>query len=204
MHVAEVSIFEFSFDQEGCLNTFGSIGMNINEPSDDHVDDDDEDGIVPEVREPDSFSDDEPGHKKDSSNTEDVSSKSVVLHGRVGSNECWASFVDFFALSCSIAERNAGHVDVRISVSPDEIEEASAAAASIIACCSELRAACLRVADEEFDQKSRNFEESVQEGSTNNTAPVLAEESLVRIVASSFLGSHPVPVRSSSRNAEVD
>ena len=135
--------------------------MNINEPSHNHVDDDDKDGIVPEVREPDSFSQDKPSHEEDSSNTQNVSSKSVVFHGRVRSNKCWASFVNLFALSGSITERNTRHVNVRVSISSHEIEEATAAAASVVACCSNLRAACLRVTDQKFDQKSRDFEKGI-------------------------------------------
>ena len=54
------------------------------------------------------------------------------------------------------------------------------------------------MADEELDQEGRKFEESVEERSTDNTAPVLAQESLVRVVAAGFLGSHPVPVSSGS------
>lgn len=106
---------------------------------------------MPEVGEPDSLSQDEPGHQEYSRNAKNVSGKSVVFQRGVGTNEGWASFIDFFRLSCGIAERNASHVNVRVGISPDQIEEASAATASVNAGGSELGAACLRVADQKFD-----------------------------------------------------
>lgn len=159
---------------------------------------------MPEVGEPDSFSEDEPSHKEYSSNTENVSSESEMFHGGMGSNKSWASFVDLFTLSGSIAEWNTSNVNVRVGISSNKIEEACAAAASIIADCSEFRTASLRVTNEKFDQKSRKFKESIEERSTNDATPMFAKESLIRIITSSFLGSHPVPISSSSGNTEVD
>ena len=125
--------------------------MDVDEPGDDHVDDHKQDGIVPEVGEPDSLSQDEPGHQEHGSHAEHMGGKSVMFHGGLGSNESWASLVDLLALSGGIAERNAGHVDVGVSIGPDKIEEASAAAAGVVAGGSKLRAAGLRVADQQFD-----------------------------------------------------
>ena len=73
--------------------------MDVDEPGNNGIDDDDQDGIVPEVGVPNSLSNDEPGHQENSGNTENVSSEFIVSHWGVGSNESRASFTVFLALS---------------------------------------------------------------------------------------------------------
>ena len=67
---------------------------------------------MPEVAVPDSLSEDEPGHKEDCGNAEDVGGESEVFHRGVRSDESWASFIDLLALSSRVAEGDSGHVDV--------------------------------------------------------------------------------------------
>lgn len=100
------------------------------------------------------------------------------------------------ALSGSVTERNSGQVNVRVGVSSDKFEETSEDVASVVAHGAEFGAASVGVADEEFDQKCRDLKESVEERSSNNTAPVFAYESLVGLVARGV--PSPVPVNSTA------
>lgn len=63
-----------------------------------------------------------------------------------------ASIADFLALPCRITERNSREVHVRVGVCSNEVKEAGAAVARIIADSSELCTACLRVANDQFDE----------------------------------------------------
>lgn len=137
--------------------------MDAYEPSHNGVDHHNHDSVVPEVGEPDTLSQDEPGHEEDCSHAKDMGNKSVVLHGRVRANEGGASFADLFALSGRVTEGNSGHVYVRVSIGSDKVEEACEAAAGIEAGSSDLGAAGLGMADKELHDEGGDFEESVEE-----------------------------------------
>ena len=204
VHVLELSIVDLSLCQVSCLETLGSICLDVYEPGQDGINDHDQDSIVPEIGVPNSLSEDEPSHQENSGHTENMSCEFVVSHWGVWSNEGWASFAILLAFTSRIAERNSRHVDIAIGIGSDQIEEACEDSTGVVAAGAKLATASLRMADEKFDEMSWKIEEGIKERSTNNATPVFADKSLVWSVASSFIGSGVVPVGSSSWDAEGD
>lgn len=137
--------------------------MDADEPGQHAVDHEDQDGDVPEPVEGHALSQDEPGHQEHGGHAENVGGEPVVLHGGLVADVGGAPVVDLLCLSGGIAEGDARHVDVGIGVSPDQVPEAVAAAAAVVASSAQLGAASLRVADEQLHDESWDGEEGIQE-----------------------------------------
>lgn len=125
-----------------------------------------------------------------------------MFHGIVSSNELISVEAKVSAFSSGIAEIVAGKSDIAVCISSHKIE-AITTAAFLIAFGSDSVAASSSMAHEQLDEKSRNFEESINEGSSDNTSPVSGEQSVKRSVPFG-LRIVPIPIAGSSRNDEVD
>ncbi len=125
-----------------------------------------------------------------------------MFHRIVSSNELISVEAKVSAFSSGIAEIVAGKSDIAVCISPHKIE-AITTAAFLIAFGSDSVAASSSMAHEQLDEKSRNFEESIHEGSSDNTSPVSGEQSIKRSVPFG-LRIVPIPIAGSSRNDEVD
>lgn len=153
--------------------------------------------VVDHSHSEDQYSDDE-----GKGNQQAMSHKSVVLDCGVSSNEFAGMGAELFAFSGRVAEWDTSQVNVTIGISPDQVEEWSEAAASIVTESSALWAASVRVADQQLSNQSWDLEECIQEWSSNDAAPVPCDESPVRRVARSL--TSPVPVNSIAWDAEVE
>lgn len=97
-----------------------------------------------------------------------MSGEAVVFHGGVSADVLTRAVAEDLALSGRVAVRDAGEVDVGVDVGADQVEEAGAAAAAVVAACAHLTAAGLGMADEQLGDESGDFEEGVEEGSADD------------------------------------
>ena len=99
-----------------------------------------------------------------------------MFKGVVSTNKQIGANAVVIACSSSITEWDSCKIDVAVWVSSDDVEEVSPTA-SLLARNSSLVAACTLVAGNQFNKKSGNLEECVQEGSSNYTTPMSGKES---------------------------
>lgn len=125
-----------------------------------------------------------------------------MLHWVEASDELVTIEADVVALSSGVAERKSGQSDIAIRVSSDQVK-AESKRAFLIAGVSDFVAARSRVASEKLVEEGGDFEEAIDEGSSNDASPVPGDEALKRGVPLG-VGIVPVPVGGSARDAEVD
>lgn len=193
--------FQFQFSQVTCLKSFSWVGMNSNKPCHCSINRQNHNGDVPQIKVQSSVIQNPKGPEENEWNWSNVSSQSIMLHCWVVSDKLSWLIAQFSALPCSITERNACQINVRVSVSSDQFKETCENVASVVAQSAQLWTACVWMANNQFNEQSWNFEESIEEWSTNNAAPVFADESLIRLVA--WRVSGPVPINSVSGNTEI-
>lgn len=114
------------FGKEAGLDPFGGIGMNSNEPGHDCIAKVNCAGSVPKANCMHSCVQDEHSQHSKESKDSHMSIESIVLHGRVAANEIGVVGTKFFALTSRVAVGETAKVDVRVGVSSDQVEEATA------------------------------------------------------------------------------
>ena len=191
------------FGQETGADAFSGVCADIDEPADDSVGNDNEDHVLPPVEVDHSLVDINWAQNIEQSHQKCWSHKPVVFHGVESAHKLVSGVdADVVALAGRVAEGFTWKVDVAVGIGSDEVEE-EAAAAFVFAGVSQFSAAGAGVAGEEFDEKSGDFEETVEEGACNDATPVSGEESGERAGALGLVGV-PVPVGGATGDAEVD
>lgn len=131
VHVFEPALRAEVFVEEAGGDAFSCVCVDVDEPADDCVDDDDEDDIVPPGEVEYAFVGVDVGEEVSEGGEEDGGCESVVFHGVVSSDEDVGVDAEVVAGSAGVAEGEGGEVDVAVGVGADQVEEVAPAAAFV-------------------------------------------------------------------------
>ena len=101
-----------------------------------------------------------------------------MFHGVITSDELFFSIDTILVtFTARIAERSTSQIDVTVGISSYQMEERTETRTFSPAKSTCLVAASVRMACEQLSKQSRNLEESIHEGTSNNTTPMSCQES---------------------------
>ena len=197
-----VVLSEVVLSEEASGDTFSGIGVNLDKPADDSVDDEDKNDVMPPIEARQSAVDVDMSEEVAEGSQPNASYEPVVFHRVVTADEGVAVEVDAVAFPCGVAERQAGKSNVAVGVSAYQAE-AHVKESFVVTSLTNFMAAGVSMTGEQLNDESRHFKEAVDEGTTDDTAPVLSDESVDRGMPFGFMVV-PVPVGRSAGDAEVD